>query len=193
MSEDVVTETGVRARTRRAILDAAIETLTKQPGASLADIAAAANVGRTTVHRYFPERSDLIDAISLDALDKISQGTEKARLQDGPAHTALARLCQEYFEFGDVFQLLFTMPDLVTRPEWQEESDDDRVLLRLIERGHAEGTIDPAMTKEWLLQLLWSLLYTAWELVREKTPKHEALTLCLRSLEKVVVADRVPK
>ncbi|WP_410605230.1 TetR/AcrR family transcriptional regulator [Amycolatopsis sp. lyj-90] len=186
MSEGVVTETGVRARTRRAILDAAIEKLTKQPSATLADIAAAANVGRTTVHRYFAERSDLIDAISHDALDKISQGTERARLDEGPVPAALARLCQEYFEHADVFQLLFTMPDLMTRPEWQEESDDDRVLLGLIERGHREGTVDPAMTKDWLLQLLWSLLYTAWEMVREKTPKHEALTLCLRSLEKVI-------
>ncbi|MEV7554541.1 TetR/AcrR family transcriptional regulator [Amycolatopsis sp. NPDC089917] len=189
MSEGVVTETGVRARTRRAILDAAIETLTKQPGATLADIAAAANVGRTTVHRYFAERSDLIDGISHDALDKISRATERARLDDGPVPAALARLCQEYFEHADVFQLLFTMPDLMTRPEWEEESDDDRALLRVIERGHTEGSIDPAMTKEWLLQLLWSLLYTAWGLVREKTPKHEALTLCLRSLEKVIAVS----
>lgn len=187
MSEGVVTETGVRARTRRAILDAAIEKLTKQPSATLADIAAAANVGRTTVHRYFAERSDLIDAISHDALDKVSQGTRRARLDEGPAPAALARLCQEYFEFGDVFQLLFTMPDLVTRPEWQDESEDDRSVLGLIERGHAEGTIDPAMSKDWLLQLLWALLYTGWEAVQEKkTPKHEALSLCLRSLEKVI-------
>ncbi|WP_410652525.1 TetR/AcrR family transcriptional regulator [Amycolatopsis sp. cmx-4-54] len=189
MSEGVVTETGVRARTRRAILDAAIETLTKQPSATLADIAAAANVGRTTVHRYFAERSDLIDAISHDALDKISQSTQRARLEDGPVPAALARLCQEYFEHADIFQLLFTMPDLVTRPEWEEESEDDRLLMRLIERGHAEGSIDPAMTKEWLLQLLWSMLYTAWELGRGKTPKHEALTLCLRSLEKVIAVS----
>ncbi|MEU3626011.1 TetR family transcriptional regulator [Amycolatopsis coloradensis] len=186
MSEGVVTETGVRARTRRAILDAAIEKLTKQPSATLADIAAAADVGRTTVHRYFPERSDLIDAISLDALDKISRSTERARIDDGPVPVALARLCQEYFEHADVFQLLFTMPDLMTRPEWKEESEDDRVLLGLIERGHREGSVDPAMTKEWVQQLLWSLLYTAWEMVREKTPKHEALTLCIRSLEKVI-------
>lgn len=189
MSEGVVTETGVRARTRRAILDAAIETLTKQPSASLADIAAAANVGRTTVHRYFAERSDLIDAISHDALDKVTLSTRRARLDDGPVPVVLARLCQEYFEHADVFQLLFTMPELMTRPEWAEESDDDRLLLRLIERGHAEGSIDPAMSKEWLLQLLWSMLYTAWELVRDKTPKHEALTLCLRSLEKVIAVD----
>lgn len=186
MSE-AVAETGVRARTRRAILDAAVETLTRQPNASLADIAATANVGRTTVHRYFPERADLIDAISADALEKAAQATVRARLDEGPAPVALARLCQEFFEFGEVFMLLFAMPDLLTRPEWQQETESDRMLLRLIERGHREGTIDPAMPASWVQQLLWSLLYTAWEQIREyATPKHDALTLCLRTLAKAI-------
>jgi AcrR family transcriptional regulator len=180
-------ETGVRARTRRAILDAAIETLTRQPNASLADIAAAANVGRTTVHRYFPERADLIDAISADALEKVGHATARARTDEGTAPAALMRLCQEYFEFGDLFMLLFTMPDLLTREEWQEESEDDRKLLRLIDRGHGEGTIDPEMSAAWVQQLLWSVLYTAWEQVREANmPKHEALTLCLRTVAKAI-------
>lgn len=180
-------ETGVRARTRRAILDAAVETLTRQPNASLADIAAAANVGRTTVHRYFPERADLIDAISADAIDKVAKATTRARVDEGPAPAALARLCQEYFEFGDVFMLLFTMPELLTREEWQEETEDDRVLLNLVKRGHSEGTIDPELPAEWVQQLLWSVLYTAWEQTREvRMPKHDALTLCLRTLAKAI-------
>jgi AcrR family transcriptional regulator len=184
---DVVAETGVRARTRRAILDAAIDTLARQPNASLSDIATAANVGRTTVHRYFPERSDLIDALSADALEKVSRGTERARVDEGPAPAALARLCQEYFEYGEVFMLLFTMPELLVREEWQKESEDDRVLLGLVERGHAEGTIDPELPPEWVLQLLWSVLYTAWEQIRGGTmAKHAALVLCVRTLSKAI-------
>jgi AcrR family transcriptional regulator len=187
MSEGVMAETGVRARTRRAILDAAIETLTRTPNASMGDIATAANVGRTTVHRYFPERSDLVDAISADALEQVSRATNRARLDDGDASAALGRLCQEYFELGDVMMLLFTMPDLLTRPEWQEESEDDRVLLRLVERGQREGTIDPELPAEWVQQVLWSLQYTGWEMVRSyDKPKHEALTLCLRTLAKTI-------
>lgn len=189
MSEAAVAETGVRARTRRAILDAAIDTLARQPNASLGDIATAANVGRTTVHRYFPERSDLIDAISADALEKVTLGTERARVDEGSAPAALTRLCQEYFEFSDVFMLLFTMPDLLSREEWQKESEDDRTLLSLVERGHREGTIDPAMSSEWVQQLVWSVLYSAWELVRGGSmAKHDALTLCLRTLTKAIAA-----
>jgi len=187
MSEGLVAETGVRARTRRAILDAAIETLSQQPNASLGDIATAANVGRTTVHRYFPERSDLIRAIGRDALDKISVATRAAHVDEGDAAAALARLCQEYYEFGDVFLLLFTMPDLLSEAEWQEESDDDRALLGLVERGQREGTIDPELPVGWVQQLVWSVLYTAWEHAKAgTTSKHEALTLCLRTMAKVI-------
>ncbi len=180
-------ETGVRARTRRAILDAAIETLSQHPNASLGDIAAAANVGRTTVHRYFPERSDLISAIGRDALEKVSIATRAARVDDGDAPAALARLCQEYYEFGDVFLLLFTMPDLLSEAEWQEESEDDRALLDLVARGHREGTIDPQLPPEWVQQLVWSFLYTAWEQAKAGTmSKHEALSLCLLTLAKAI-------
>jgi AcrR family transcriptional regulator len=189
MSEGLMAETGVRARTRRAILDAAIETLSQHPNASLGDIATAANVGRTTVHRYFPERSDLICAIGRDALDKVALATTAARVEEGDAPAALARLCQEYYEFGDVFLLLFTMPDLLTEAEWEEQSDADRALLDLVKRGHREGTIDKELPAEWVQQLLWSFLYTAWEQAKAGTmSKHQALSLCLLSLAKTIAA-----
>lgn len=187
MSSGVTAESGVKVRTRRAILDAAIDVLTQSPTASLGDIATAANVGRTTLHRYFPERSDLLRAIGADVLEKVSIGTRKARLDEGDAPAALARLCQEYFEFGEVFLLLFTMPELMSEPEWTEQSDDDRALLLLVERGHRDGTIDPELPAEWVQQLLWSVLYAAWELVRnEDMAKHRALSLCLRTLAKAI-------
>ena len=57
--------TGLRGRTRRAILDAAMSVLADNPSASLSDIAAAAEVGRSTVHRYFAERTELIKALAV--------------------------------------------------------------------------------------------------------------------------------
>lgn len=189
----MVTETGVRARTRRAILDAAVQTLTRQPNASLGDIAVAANVGRTTVHRYFPERADLMAGILADAEEKIHDSTVRARVDEGTAPAALARLCAEYFEHGDVFMLMFTNPALMGEMNWEEESEDDLVLRRLVERGHEEGTIDRDLPAEWLQQLLWALLYTAWEAAggmslpnQKPLSRHEALRLCLRTLEKAI-------
>jgi AcrR family transcriptional regulator len=186
-AQGVVVESGVRSRTRRAILDAAVVTLTQNSSASLGDIATAANVGRTTVHRYFPERSDLLRAISADALEKIDVSTRRARVEEGTAPEALRRLCQEYFEFGDVFMLMFTVPEMLTGQEWSEESESDRALLDLVRRGQDEGTIDPDLDAVWFRQVVWSMQYTAWEMTRSHgTSKHDALDMCLRTLDKVI-------
>jgi AcrR family transcriptional regulator len=189
MSEDrsVVAESGTRARTRRAILDAAASVLSTDPAASLGDVAAAAGVGRTTVHRYFPERSDLLAAVGADILDQIAAATERARLEDGPAPKALERLCQEYFELGDRLTLLFDVPQLINGPEWEQETPADRALHRAIERGQAEGTLDAGADAEWIQNVMWALLYSAWHRTRSTgTPKHTALTLCLHTLRKAI-------
>jgi AcrR family transcriptional regulator len=180
-------ESGTRARTRRAILDAGVQVLSQQSGASLAEVAAAAGVGRTTMHRYFPERADLLAGISADLLERIAAATERARPDAGPAVAALERLCQAYFALGDGLLLTMNEPYLFTEPAWHEESESDRALLRLVERGHTDGTIDPALSSEWVQTVLWSLLYAAWMHARDSdVPEHDALALCLRTLRKAV-------
>lgn len=175
------------SRTRRVILDAAVSVLSKDADASLGYIAIQAGVGRTTVHRHFPERSDLIAALGADALAKITEATARARLDDGPAWDALERLCREYFEFGDLFTLVLAEPRLAG-PEWAEESEPDREFHRLIERGQAEGAIDGRLSPAWVQLVLWSLLSAAWQHVRDGAPRQEALDLCLLTLRKSVAA-----
>lgn len=80
-AEDQVTESdggeGLRARRRRAdaeqnfsrIIEAAVELLARHPGASVEQIAAAAGVGRATVYRHFPTRTDLVEAASRHATE----------------------------------------------------------------------------------------------------------------------------
>jgi AcrR family transcriptional regulator len=180
-------ESGTRARTRRAILDAAVRVLSQQSSASLAEVAAAAGVGRTTMHRYFPERADLLTGITNDLLEKVAAATERARPDAGPAMAALERLCQAYFALGDGLLLTLNEPHLFTDPSWTEESETDQLLLQLVERGQTEGTIDPELTREWVQNVLWSLLYAAWMHARDSdVPEHDALALCLRTLRKAL-------
>jgi AcrR family transcriptional regulator len=180
-------ESNTRARTRRAILDAAVRVLSQHTSASLSEVAAAAGVGRTTMHRYFPERADLLTGISNDLLEQVAAATERARPEAGPAVAALERLCQAYFALGDGLLLTLNEPHLFTDPAWNEESEPDRALLRLVERGHAEGTIDPDLSPVWVQNVLWSLLYAAWMHARDNdVPEHDALALCLRTLRKAV-------
>jgi AcrR family transcriptional regulator len=182
-------ESGTRARTRRAILDAAVRVLSQQSSASLAEVAAAAGVGRTTMHRYFPERADLLTGITNDLLEKIAAAAGRARPDAGPAMAAMERLCQAFFALGDGLMLTVNEPHLFTDPAWTDESETDRTLMRLVERGQAEGTIDPDLSPEWVQAVLWSLLYAAWMHARESdVPEHDALALCLRTLRKAVAS-----
>ncbi|GAB3480053.1 TetR/AcrR family transcriptional regulator [Amycolatopsis cihanbeyliensis] len=185
--EQAVAESPSRARTRRAILAAAVGVLSQNSAASLGDIAAAAGVGRTTVHRYFPERTDLMAALDRYAIAQIHLATERARLEEGTALEALRRLCQEYFELGELLTLLFNDVDVVERGTWDEDTDADGALLLLVERGHREGSIDPEMEPAWVQQLLWCTLYGAWQYVQlHGADKHRIMGLCLRSLEKAL-------
>ncbi|MFD3700439.1 TetR/AcrR family transcriptional regulator [Streptomyces sp. NPDC058646] len=183
------TESATRMRTRRSILDAAVSVLSGNHGASLADVAEAAGVGRTTVHRYFPERSDLVAALGADVRERLEEATVRARVDDGPAPKALERLCLEYFELGDRLMLLFDVPQFMTWAGFEEETDADRTLIRLIERGQAEGTVDTEADADWLQNVLWSLLYAAWMQARDYgTPRHTAISLCLHTLRKATAA-----
>jgi AcrR family transcriptional regulator len=86
-------ESGTRARARRPILDVGVQVLSQQSGASLAEVADAAGVGRTTMHRFFPERADLLVGIGTDLLERIAVATERlCQASDVPEHDALA-LC----------------------------------------------------------------------------------------------------
>ncbi|MBF9133791.1 helix-turn-helix transcriptional regulator [Plantactinospora sp. S1510] len=188
--DSVDVESRARARTRRAILDAAITVLSQHSAASLADVADAAGVGRTTLHRYFPERAELLTALSADVLARIDAAAVRSQLDHGPAPAALERLCQELFELGDILMCVFSQPELVDTQTWEECSEADKALTRLVERGHAEGTLDSTLDPIWVQQVLWSLLYAAWQHTREHSvSKHRALDLCLRSLRKVVAAS----
>lgn len=184
-----MSESTTRARTRRSILDAAVTVLARDSAASLGEIATAAGVGRTTVHRYFAERSDLIAALAVHVLEQVAAATERAALVHGSPTDALERLCREYSELGDALTLTFNEPQISADASWQQDAPHDRELVAMIKRGQADGSIDPGLTAEWIQYMLWALLYTAWSLTRERSmPRHEAIEQCLRSLRKAVAA-----
>lgn len=185
-----VKETGTRARTRLAILDAAIAALAGNTAATLGEIAVAADVGRTTLHRYFPERTDLLTAVNAEALRRLQQVTNDARLTEGTGAAALLRLSREYFELGDLLSLLFNAPHLVTDPAWKSVGEVDDEFTVVVRRGHRDGTIDPALPPAWVQSLLWSQLYAGWSYHKEGcASRHEALRLVARTISQAITAQ----
>lgn len=181
-----ITETPTRARTRDAILKAALTLLSENQAAALGDIADAASVARSTLHRYFPERSDLLQAVGMHAAEQIAGAVERARPGEGLARDALMRLCHEYFDHWDAFMWSY-MESLKGENhacEVQDALDPD--VTTVIERGYADGTIDASLPNAWIQHTLWALLYSAWEYAKQGQSAHEALELTLRTLHKVV-------
>ncbi|MFV2113056.1 TetR/AcrR family transcriptional regulator [Micromonospora sp. LOL_025] len=172
---------GSRARTRQAIVDAAIEVWGRNPAASLGDIAAAADVGRTTLHRYFAERADLFGAVGVEARARLDRATAQARMAEGTGASAVRRLCQEYFDLGSLLSLIFT------EPETGAGSGDggcDPDFVAMVERGHRDGTIDPELPEGWVQSLIWSQLYAGWAYLAETgASRHEVLRLILRTVD----------
>ncbi len=187
--EDEQVESGPRARTRRAILDAAIRLWGRDPSASLGDVAAEAQVGRTTVHRYFADRESLLAALTGDVAEQVVRAAARARLDDGTAPEALGRLVQEYLDLGDVLSLLFNGTVSVDDAVWEGLSGDCTTLQDLVERGHREGTLDPDLPAVWVENVTWSNLYAAWDLLRTSDlGKPEVVRVLLRCLTRGVSA-----
>jgi AcrR family transcriptional regulator len=70
------TEPTLRAdarRTRERVLDVAAQLLADAPGTTMSDLAAAAGVGRSTLHRHFPSRRNLDEALRARPADPASR------------------------------------------------------------------------------------------------------------------------
>ncbi|MFE6967753.1 TetR/AcrR family transcriptional regulator [Isoptericola sp. NPDC057653] len=183
MAEVQDVETGARARTRRAIVEAAVAQLARDPGAALGQIADAAGVGRTTLHRYFPERGDLLEAVGAETAARLQEAHDRARLSDGTAREALRRLCPEYLLLGDLLTLLFT--EVV--PESAVDGGVDDPVVALVARGRTDGSIDPELSPQWVIGTLWAQLYLAWETLREgRESRHDVVQQLMRTVDKAL-------
>jgi len=69
---------GTAVATLVPVLDTAAAVLAKDPAASLGQVAAAAGIGRTTLHKQFPTRLDLLVAVASRGLDIIESVTAAA-------------------------------------------------------------------------------------------------------------------
>src|SRR5688572_21493583 len=75
-SQQVVLSRADALRNRERILDAAGRMLTRSPSATLADIAAAAGVSRSTLHRRFQNRDQLVAALRQRPHDPVHEHSD---------------------------------------------------------------------------------------------------------------------
>ena len=156
-----------RADARRniaAILDAATDCLARDPETSVADIAAAAGVGRITLYGHFKTRAELVDAVlarTVQRADLILDATDTG----GDPRDALARLVASSWQIVHQFRniLLAAQREL---PAERIRGVHDPILRRvqsLIGRGQRAGTFRTDLPRQWLITTAFSLMHAAAE------------------------------
>jgi TetR/AcrR family transcriptional regulator, repressor for lfrA len=157
-----------RDRTQRTVLDAATVVLGKNSGASLGEVASVAGIGRTTLHRYYPTRKDLIRALVADALDRIAHAIADADPSHGSVIDALQRVADTVIPLGPSLRFLAAEPavyegtDLLRR--WYDALEP---VADAVRRGQSDGSIRPELPVPWVVDSYAGAILTAWDSVDE--------------------------
>lgn len=184
---------GTTSRTRRAILDAAVAVLTEDRNAPLSEIAKVAEVGRSTLHRYYPDRAALVTALVADAGRATERAFLEADLGSGTPAEAFRRLVSAMFDLGRQVNWLFNEMQYI-ECDWDEQAweESHQPVGALFERGQREGYFDAEIDDDWFVRILWYTMSAGWEAVTErKLTKHQAITRTLRLLEGGLVSRDV--
>lgn len=194
MGKTVTSESGARSRTRRAILTAAASVLARNRAATLADIADAADVGRSTLHRYFADRDELVAVVVADSLAAIADAITWAAPGEGSPLDAMHRLVTAMVGAGDRLVFLYGDPRVLkdAEPPGTSTSTSQHVLA-LIRRGQQAGVFDPEVEAEWIQHVLWALIYTGCEAASQgMLPRHRVTSTVTHTLLNGIRAGRPP-
>jgi AcrR family transcriptional regulator len=150
---------------KRSLLDVAAEVLVADPSASLTQVAEAAGIGRTTLHKQYATREDLLRAVGNRVIDLWEQVTEVASA--GDADGGLRAAIEAMIPIGPQLAFLWRTPsfdhdqDLETR--WNAFTQQT---LAILKRAQDRGVISAAVPDWWLLSTFHAVIYIASERVQ---------------------------
>ncbi|MFI6287287.1 TetR/AcrR family transcriptional regulator [Streptomyces sp. NPDC051018] len=160
------------ARNLDAVLSTGARLLARDPGTSIAAIAAAAGVDRRTVYRRFETREALMAAVHAAKLDACESVLAQARLDEAPVVVALHRYAEGIITVSRRWPV-----DL-------QQARDEAVAARLrglvgqldafVVRAVREGVIRPGLPDRWARSLLVHLTNIASHEMPELTPAQGA-------------------
>lgn len=175
-----------RADAERNVLriqEAAIRLWAEEPNAGVADVAAAAGVGRATLYRHFPTRESLLEAIRTQGLIDGEAVVDACRLEEGSATEALSRLLCAWLELGDRYRVVVNNPSQPDNEAAREREERlGNAIARLVMRGQAEGEFASDVPAMWSMSAVGALLVAAIKGVGEgRIPREDAHSLLIRS------------
>ena len=172
----------LRPPVKEAIIDAAIDTLARNPGASLSEIAARAGVGRASLHRHFSSRGHLVTAITLQCMDEIDAATDEAVAGARTARERLSRMLEVVIPLGDRYHFLAAevFDDAALRARHEVDLE---WLGGLVDDLKEEGAMAPDVPRGWAVANIDALVWLAWsEVAAGNLAPADAAGLAFRTL-----------
>jgi AcrR family transcriptional regulator len=151
--------TATVATTQDRLLDAGIRHVMRHPRASLADLATAGGVSRTTLFKSFPTRDELFHAMGLRAIRVVTE-----RIAPVADAGGLPELVAAMLPVGPQLDFLWRTPafdddESIGTAFKQLEEQLEQVLARSLADGHVRD----GLPLHWLGQLVQSVCYVAWQ------------------------------
>lgn len=170
--------------TRDTVLGAAQRLLTTDPTASMAQIAAAAGVGRATVHRHFASREELLHEIGRRSLD--TWAASLASVADAAAsgdptriRAALEDLLAQFVADAEAAGIALTDPTVINEPGLRARAE---VLfaeeVALYAAAQEAGVLRADVPARWLGHTVYGLLVSVRDaLVAGDVARRDAVDL----------------
>lgn len=148
--------------TRPELIDIAVRTLVADPSASLAKVATAAGISRTTLHKHYATRDDLVVAVGIRSLTLVLDAIDAA--QGGEGRQQLTDLAAAMVPLGAHLSLLWRTPLFDEVDEMNDRFQEiDRHIVTTMESLQASKVIRSDRPLYWCVQALYAYVYVAWE------------------------------
>ncbi len=189
-SPPVRMRSGSRTTGPPPLLARVAEVLVADPAASLAQVAQATGIGRTTLHNHYATRQDLLVAVANSALDRcaealtaaIETAPEDRTSPTSPTSPTASGVAPEPGEQADPLApvravvtglvpvgaqlaFLFRQPSLDAVPAigQRQRTELDEPILVLIQAARSAGALRTDQPDWWQISSLYALVYVAWE------------------------------
>lgn len=116
--------------------------------ASMADVAEASGVSRSTLYRYFANREALFVALYETALSETIERIRRAGLEGVSIEEGIARLARALVSVGNRYLVLIGEEALVGQSTLEQETEAP--MAALFKRGQAEGLLRADLPVQWL-------------------------------------------
>jgi AcrR family transcriptional regulator len=151
-----------------AILQAAERTLSRDPAATMEQIAEAAGVARTTVHRRFATRETLIDALAVWATQRFAAAVDAAHPDTAPPLVALYQTTANVLSAKASWEFAMSRASSANPVVAHIHSDVRDTCERLFRRAREAGVLRADVDIPWIRRVYYALIHEAAQNSGEK-------------------------